>query len=104
MEKNPDLFCHDLPTQPIIGHKILITGATGYIGGELMPELLARGYQVRVMVRSFSPEHKRQWPGAEIVMADALELPTDKMDALFERIDASLEESKQQTVSSQKTA
>ncbi len=71
---NTDLFCHDLPSrpQPEIG-KILVTGATGYIGGRLVPELLARGYRVRVMVRAASPEHKERWPEAEIVVADARE-------------------------------
>ena len=32
--------------------RVLVTGATGYIGGRLVPRLLARGYQVRVLVRS----------------------------------------------------
>ncbi len=70
---NDDLFCHDLPTRPRpeMG-KILVSGATGYIGGRLVPELLARGYQVRVMVRAASPEHAYRWPEAEIVVADAL--------------------------------
>ena len=68
-----DLFCHDLPStpNPEIG-KILVTGATGYIGGRLVPELLARGYRVRVMVRVLSPEYKERWPTAEIAVADAL--------------------------------
>ena len=30
---------------------ILLTGATGVVGGELLPELLAEGHQVRVLVR-----------------------------------------------------
>ena len=30
----------------------LVTGATGYIGGRLVPELLAAGHRVRVMTRS----------------------------------------------------
>jgi uncharacterized protein YbjT (DUF2867 family) len=30
---------------------ILLTGATGVVGGELLPELLAAGHQVRVLVR-----------------------------------------------------
>ena len=51
-----------------------MTGATGYIGGRLVPELLARGYRVRVMVRAASPEHAERWPGAEIVVADAHDL------------------------------
>ena len=42
-------FCHDLPTKPCpeIG-KVLVTGASGYVGGRLVNELLARGYQERV--------------------------------------------------------
>ncbi|MHC4984916.1 MAG: SDR family oxidoreductase [Planctomycetota bacterium] len=69
-----ELFCHDLPStsQPEIG-KVLVTGASGYIGGRLVPELLARGYQVRAMVRAASPEYQTRWPGAEIVVADALQ-------------------------------
>jgi len=68
------LLCHDLPSQPQpeIG-RILVTGATGYIGGRLVPELLARGYQVRVMVRALSEDHKDRWPGAEVVVGDALD-------------------------------
>jgi len=31
---------------------VLVTGATGYIGGRLVPRLLAAGYAVRVLVRS----------------------------------------------------
>jgi uncharacterized protein YbjT (DUF2867 family) len=73
--RTEDLFCHDLATspQPGIG-RILVTGATGYIGGRLVPELLARGYRVRVMVRAASQEHAERWPGAEIVVADAHDL------------------------------
>ncbi len=69
-----DLYCIDLPTkfQPDIG-KVLVTGATGYVGGRLVPELLVRGYKVRAMVRTASPEQTDLWPGAEIVVADALE-------------------------------
>lgn len=67
------LFCRDLPSvaQPEMG-KILVTGATGYVGGRLVPELLARGYEVRVMVRGDEQEYKRRWPGVEVVTADAL--------------------------------
>lgn len=79
-ELSKDLFCHDLPSKPQPGiGKILVTGASGYIGGRLVPELLARGYQVRVMVRAASPEYKERWPDAEIVVADALKLDHLKM-------------------------
>ena len=70
-----DLFCSDLPSkfQPNIG-KILVTGASGYIGGRLVPELLARGYKVRVMLRGISPEYSALWPNVEVVVADAREI------------------------------
>ncbi len=76
---NNDLFCYDLPSkpQPEVG-KILVTGATGYIGGRLVPELLARGYKVSVMVRAASSEHGERWPDAEIMVADALDLDSLK--------------------------
>ena len=69
-----DLFCADLPSTPCpeIG-TVLVTGATGYIGGRLVPELIARGYRVRAMVRGRSPECCENWPAAEIVEADALD-------------------------------
>jgi len=83
--RNEDLFCHDLPSEPRpeVG-RILVTGASGYIGGRLVPELLARGYQVRVMVRAPSPEYGDLWPGAEIVVADALEI--DELRQAFEGV------------------
>ena len=52
----------------------LVTGASGYIGGRLVPELLAAGHEVRCMVRS--PARLRDLPGAsrtEIVAADVLD-------------------------------
>lgn len=71
---DPSLFCHNLPTRPDPSTGlILVTGASGYIGGRLVPELTARGYRVRVMVRGHSPEYARRWPEAEIVVADALD-------------------------------
>ncbi|MDO9510125.1 MAG: SDR family oxidoreductase [Bacteroidales bacterium] len=67
-----DYLCTDLPGGPLPGiGQILITGATGYIGGRLTPELLNRGYEVSVMVRKASPEIKDRFPGARVVVADA---------------------------------
>ena len=56
--------------QPALG-TVLVTGATGYVGGRLVPELLARGYRVRVLVRAAAPGEEARWPGAQIVVGDA---------------------------------
>ncbi len=73
--RNESLFCQDLPTVPCpeIG-KILVTGASGYIGGRLLPELLRREYNVRVMARAASRKYDERWPGAEVAVADALNI------------------------------
>lgn len=50
----------------------LVTGATGYIGGRLIPELLAHGYRVRVLVRDASRISQHSWANqVEIVDGDA---------------------------------
>ncbi|MBI2264588.1 MAG: NAD-dependent epimerase/dehydratase family protein, partial [Armatimonadetes bacterium] len=73
IETTTGTFCLNLPSRPQPDRgTILVTGATGYIGGRLVPELIAREYRVRVMVRARSPEYRERWPGAEIVEADAL--------------------------------
>lgn len=71
--ENPEFYCHDLPTEPRpeIG-TVLVTGASGYIGGRLIPELKVRGYRVRAMVRAPSPEFNKLWPDVEVITADAL--------------------------------
>ena len=49
----------------------LVTGATGYIGGRLVPELLARGHRVRCLVRSPSKLADADWrDDVEIVAGD----------------------------------
>jgi uncharacterized protein YbjT (DUF2867 family) len=40
---------------------ILVTGATGYVGGRLVPRLLAAGYRVRCMVRDPARLQGREW-------------------------------------------
>lgn len=41
--------------------RVLVTGATGYIGGRLVPELLARGHHVRCAARTPSKLDARPW-------------------------------------------
>ena len=72
MIMDSDHFCDALCSspQPSLG-TILVTGATGYVGGRLVPELMARGYRVRVLVRARTPGEEARWPGAEVVVGDA---------------------------------
>ena len=52
--------------------RCLVTGATGYIGGRLVPELLAAGHEVRVLARHVERLADRPWAGeVEIVSGDA---------------------------------
>jgi len=41
--------------------RVLVTGATGYIGGRLVPRLLASGHDVRVLVRDARRVRGRAW-------------------------------------------
>jgi uncharacterized protein YbjT (DUF2867 family) len=55
---------------------ILVTGATGYVGGRLVPQLLASGYRVRACARNAHRLENRPWyghPNVEIVSMDALD-------------------------------
>lgn len=51
---------------------VLVTGATGYIGGRLVPRLLATGYRVRCLVRDARRLQGRPWSDqVEVVEGDA---------------------------------
>lgn len=86
MTEQPDLFCYDLPSepQPNLG-RVLVTGASGYIGGRLIPELLARGYQVRALVRGDADALNTIFPLSEVVAADILE--PSQLDSALDGID-----------------
>ena len=56
---------------------ILVTGATGYVGGRLVPRLLEAGYRVRCLVRDPRRLQGRPWLNrVEVVSGDALQAAT----------------------------
>lgn len=63
--------------------KILLTGATGAIGGRLLPELLASGVSVRALVRR--PDYADLPPEVETVGGDVF--AGKGLDAAFEGVD-----------------
>jgi uncharacterized protein YbjT (DUF2867 family) len=53
------------------GLHCLVTGATGYIGGRLVPELLGAGHRVRCLARAPEKLRDHPWAGdAEVVRGD----------------------------------
>lgn len=59
----------DETKQPLV----LVTGATGYIGGRLVPRLLDAGFRVRCLARDVARLQGRSWRGqVELVEGDVL--------------------------------
>jgi uncharacterized protein YbjT (DUF2867 family) len=57
--------------------KVLVTGATGYIGGRLVPRLLEAGFEVRCMTRDRDQLSLAPWRDeVEVVEADVLDPAT----------------------------
>jgi uncharacterized protein YbjT (DUF2867 family) len=57
------------PATPLV----VVFGATGYVGTNLVPRLLAEGVRVRAVARQRRVMEAREWHGVELVEADALE-------------------------------
>jgi len=66
---------------------VLITGATGYVGGRLLPRLLEAGYRVRCLARDPARLEGRPWlEQVEVVEGDVLEPET--LPAAMQGVDA----------------
>jgi len=66
--------------------RVLVTGATGYIGGRLIPQLLAAGHKVRVLVRDASRIAGRPWfPSVEVAVGNILD--RDAMERALAEVD-----------------
>ncbi|MBI4187137.1 MAG: NAD-dependent epimerase/dehydratase family protein [Chloroflexi bacterium] len=68
--------------------RALVTGATGFIGGNLVRELLNQGYQVRALVRQGSDRRNIQGLDIEVAFGDLCDRPSldravDGCDVLF---------------------
>jgi len=64
---------------------ILVTGATGYVGGRLVPRLLDAGYRVRCLVRDPPRLHGRTWHSrVEVAAGDAMDPAS--LDAAFKGV------------------
>jgi uncharacterized protein YbjT (DUF2867 family) len=66
--------------------RVLVLGASGYIGGRLVPRLLEAGYRVRVLARSAGRIRALPWSDrVEILTGDAAD--PDAMDAASDDVD-----------------
>jgi dihydroflavonol-4-reductase len=68
--------------------RVLVTGATGFIGGNLVRELVKQGYRVKALVRKGSSHRaleglKLQLVGGDLLDKTSLEKALDGCEALF---------------------
>ncbi|MCE9634301.1 MAG: SDR family oxidoreductase [Planctomycetes bacterium] len=61
---------------------VLVTGATGYVGGRLVPRLLERGHVVRVLARDPTRLEGRSWTDAVAVVTGDVLRPETLVPAL----------------------
>lgn len=66
--------------------RILLTGATGYVGGRLLTQLVRRGYRVRCLARNPAHLLQRVPAGVEVVAGDVTD--PDSLMAAVREIDA----------------
>jgi nucleoside-diphosphate-sugar epimerase len=72
------------PTAPNPRQRILVAGGAGYIGSILVPKLLARGYEVRVLDRLYFGEDSLAAvrDKIDLVAADVRDIPSSAFDGV----------------------
>ena len=68
-----DINTNQIETDPANSSLILLTGATGYVGGRLLQSLEAKGYRLRYLARRPDFLKPKVAPSTEIVAGDALD-------------------------------
>jgi uncharacterized protein YbjT (DUF2867 family) len=66
---------------------VLVTGATGYVGGRLVPRLLEAGYRVRVLVRGEPQRLQSRWWYARVDIATGDVLQTEGLIAAMHDVE-----------------
>jgi dihydroflavonol-4-reductase len=82
--------CSPGPTlrELMTGLRVLVTGASGFVGSAVVKAALARGYRVRAMVRATSPRENLNGLDIEVVEGDmrdpaAMDRALDGIEVLF---------------------
>lgn len=65
---------------------ILLTGASGYVGGRLLGSLEGQGYRVRCLARHPEALDRKTGPSTEVVAGDVLDRPS--LDSALRGVDA----------------
>ncbi len=66
----------DVPEDAGTGPAVLVTGATGFLGGRLAAALVSRGYRVRAISRRTSGLDALERLGVEVVRGDLADVPS----------------------------
>lgn len=63
--------------------RVLVTGATGYVGGALIPELRRRGHEVRALSRRGDPIDGAEVVRGDVVTGEGLEQALEGVDVAY---------------------